>query len=70
MFGVGVGGVNLEKAVCAGGGLEEQTVEKNTFAMPVDWVEMLELELAPCLNSPLFIATGYMLLLNNFLWNH
>lgn len=44
MFWVGVGGVNFEKAVCAGGGLEEQTVGKNTFAMPVDWVEMLELE--------------------------
>lgn len=47
MFGVGVGGVNLEKVVCAGCGMEEQTVEKNTFAMLVDWVELLELELAP-----------------------
>lgn len=33
--------------VCAGGGMQEQIVEKNTFATLVDWVELLELELAP-----------------------
>lgn len=44
-LGFGVGGVNLGKVMCAGGGMEEQTVErKKTFAMFVSWVDLLELE--------------------------